>query len=1052
MDLTGQTFGKYKLIRRLGKGGMAQVYEAIQPTIERQVAVKILHTHLSESEDFVLRFKREARSLGQLQHPGIVNIIDFDVQDEIYYMVMDYIPGQTLRDYLDKQGTLSNGEALSLLSQLVEALSYAHQQGAVHRDIKPGNIMFADESNSRPVLTDFGITKMVDDHTLTQTGSMVGTPAYMSPEAVMGEGVDARADIYSLGVVLYEMVTGRTPYEGNTPLSVVVKQMHEPLPTPLNFRPDLPLPIVDLIEKSLAKELSERYQTAEAFLAAIQAVQQQLNLPVIGRTINRPAPQRPPTPDAETAVATTPPPPPPPSDTIVKSSSEPNRLPLYIGGGLLAIALVVGGILFSQRGNDDILPTSTAPIAAVLEEETAIVPSTPTAEPDDQPDEATAVVPTNTPAPEPTATATETAVPPTPTPSPLIEANRFGTLRPLTDDSRQLAGYLLAVDRVPLPPAGFEYGLWLTDEAGEAVRIGTVDVEDQQLRQAGELPAPLLSRVTGAQLTLDEIGEVSQPGEVQFAGSIDGEALPILRALLVTRPEGTPMLVGAAEQAAIAFQHATFLQDALLANDLTEAKTHAEHVLNILDGETGELFGDVDLNGQTQNPGDGVGTRVYLQETQRGLETLRAVQNTQELHFYQDQALTAVSIAQQQTQTATDIAFSVQATDTADEAFSFADELIVELDALLATLADTSEKTAVLAQFPLIGVAEQLPPPPPPLANPERGQVGQFNLFTQNVIADSYQLQVSQLSPLPADSVYAVWLENSTEGSVRLLDNLPLVQGQGELVGQVPTSLLGRFDRLLITIEPAGEALELPTGTAVYTADLRNGAREVLQALLTGNGALLANEQQLRTAIQHHGFAQDSLNAGDLDGAKVHIEHVINILVGESGDLFGDLNGDGQAQNPGDGVGVRVYWQQAAEQIAALSEAPPFAQQQYAQLDAAYQQTLAVTLDQALKVFASDTAEEAQPFVSEVGLLLDQLLRGTDSDGNGVIDPLRGEGGILTAQTAVLQLTQVPVLATEPGSGEGQVRSRMIARLAPPVQFNAAPTSLVCDLTNYAGD
>ena len=136
MDRSGQSLGKYKLIRRLGTGGMAEVYLANQPTIERQVAVKVLHRHLAENEDFILRFKREARSLGLLQHPNIVNVIDFDHHEDVYFMVMDYIAGPTLRSYLDEKKILSNEEALKITAQLVEGLAYAHQKGAVHRDIK----------------------------------------------------------------------------------------------------------------------------------------------------------------------------------------------------------------------------------------------------------------------------------------------------------------------------------------------------------------------------------------------------------------------------------------------------------------------------------------------------------------------------------------------------------------------------------------------------------------------------------------------------------------------------------------------------------------------------------------------------------------------------------------------------------------------------------------------------------------------------------------------------------------------------------------------------
>ncbi|MCA9920723.1 MAG: serine/threonine protein kinase, partial [Anaerolineales bacterium] len=364
MDLTGQTLGKYRLIRRLGKGGMAQVYQANQPTIDRMVAVKVLHGHLAEESDFITRFKREARSLGQLQHPNIVRVIDFDVSDETYFMVMDYIAGKTLRDYLDEQGILSGAEALKLSGQLTDALAYAHKNGAVHRDIKPSNVMFADTECTHAVLTDFGITRLVDDATITTSGAIVGTPAYMSPEAVMGEKVDGRSDIYSLGVILYEMVTGRAPYQGNTPLSLVIKQVHEPLPSPLEHNPDLPLSIVHILEKALAKSADERYQTADELLAAIQDAQESLGEKPHGMTIAGTTRYIDPPPTAtlsagDFASASTDLP------TTVKPKEETpaaNRTP-WVVVGVLAAIIIIGGIFLLARRSGN--PTETATSATL---------------------------------------------------------------------------------------------------------------------------------------------------------------------------------------------------------------------------------------------------------------------------------------------------------------------------------------------------------------------------------------------------------------------------------------------------------------------------------------------------------------------------------------------------------------------------------------------------------------------------------------------------------------------------------------------------------------
>lgn len=263
---------KYELVERLGHGGMAEVYKAYQPGVERFVAVKILHSHRQDSADFVARFRREARAIGRLQHPNIVRIIDFAEQAENDYMVMDYVAGGTLSDYLQTHSQLSLQAALPLVVQLADALAYAHQQGLIHRDIKPGNIMFTDNTYTQVVLTDFGLARLLDDaeSKLTLSGAMIGTPTYMSPEAVRGEPCDERTDIYSLGVVLYELMTGKTPYAANTPYSMMMKQANEPLPLPRTLNPDLPVIVEQLLCKALAKEPSERYQSAAEFALALR--------------------------------------------------------------------------------------------------------------------------------------------------------------------------------------------------------------------------------------------------------------------------------------------------------------------------------------------------------------------------------------------------------------------------------------------------------------------------------------------------------------------------------------------------------------------------------------------------------------------------------------------------------------------------------------------------------------------------------------------------------------------------------------------------------------
>lgn len=184
MSLMGKMLGKYKLVELVGKGGMAYVYRAVDPDLRRVVAVKVMHRYLCEDESFVRRFGREAKAISRLQHANIVGFIDFDCEQDQYYLVMNYINGGTLRDYLAEKGALPPLQALQLILRLAKALSYAHQKGIIHRDIKPSNIMFLDKRQVHPVLTDFGLARLRDHKHTSVTNSIAGTPSYMSPEAV----------------------------------------------------------------------------------------------------------------------------------------------------------------------------------------------------------------------------------------------------------------------------------------------------------------------------------------------------------------------------------------------------------------------------------------------------------------------------------------------------------------------------------------------------------------------------------------------------------------------------------------------------------------------------------------------------------------------------------------------------------------------------------------------------------------------------------------------------------------------------------------------------
>jgi hypothetical protein len=253
---------------------MAEVYKAYHPGLDCHVAIKVLHSFLATEKDFLTRFEREARMVATFRHPNIIQVFDYEanVEGRCYYMVMEFIDGPTLKERLQHMAEdgrrLPLDEAVRIVIAVADALDYAHRHGMVHRDIKPANIMFSQEGHI--ILTDFGIARIVDTTPLTASGAMVGTPAYMAPEQGMGRVRDERADIYSLGVVFYQLVTGTLPFDADTPMAIVLKHMHAPLLPPTLLAPNLPPAIEAVITRALAKDPGNRYQTAQELAVDLQ--------------------------------------------------------------------------------------------------------------------------------------------------------------------------------------------------------------------------------------------------------------------------------------------------------------------------------------------------------------------------------------------------------------------------------------------------------------------------------------------------------------------------------------------------------------------------------------------------------------------------------------------------------------------------------------------------------------------------------------------------------------------------------------------------------------
>lgn len=637
MDFVGRKFGKYELIENLGQGGMAEVYKAYQPGLDRFVAVKVMHRHLAQSPDFVFRFKREAKSIGQLQHPHILHVIDFDIEDNIYYMVMDYIQGSTLEQYLKQKGALSPAEALHILSQLTEAVDYAHQRGMIHRDIKPANVMFLDNTFSHALLTDFGMARLLDDRRLTMSGAIIGTPAYMSPEATLSHNVYERSDIYSLGVVLYEMLSGAIPYAGDTAFAIMLKITSEPALPLREVKPDLPESIEWLTHRALAKNRDERFQSAAELKAIINQIEAGTFTPpsAPARLDNMQTVQIKPTLAESVSPPTQHEPEPPPKTPVAKA--QPRWLPLGVIGGIILIA--VAFLIFSFGSEDEDTEPNLA-VAPVTDEIPAV-----------------------------------------------------GTLR-FSNGVARTSNFSLQMNQLDPPPAGSHYALWLTDEDEDRILnlVGQLPVENGQVNFQGDTEQNLLDTYNQVLISLepDNDPEAEMLEEVVFAGELSPELWEAVRAILFADPENQKgFLPGAEEQLGVAITHAGFLQDAVAANNIEAMRLHTEHLVNILDGESGPNFGDLDGDGLAQNPGDGFGVRAYLEgineqlaqiaETNKNLPERQG--QLEHMRTTNDNNLTVVAEALKK-------ALQIFATDTLSEA----QPLIDELDSLVNQLVNGTDQ------------------------------------------------------------------------------------------------------------------------------------------------------------------------------------------------------------------------------------------------------------------------------------------------------------------------------------------------------------------------
>lgn len=345
---------RYHITSHLARGGMADVYEGQDTLLNRRVAIKVLHSQYSSDEAFVKRFRREAQAAANLSHPNIVGIYDWGQAQNTYFIVMEIVEGRSLRDVLKSEGALLPRRAIEIASETAAALSVAHRAGLVHRDVKPGNILLARDGTVK--VTDFGIARAWDDsQELTRTGAVIGTATYFSPEQAQGAPADGRSDVYALGVVLYEMLTGRPPFLGDSPMSVAFQHVSAEAPVPSSLNPDVGPDLDTVVMKALRKDPSARYQSAEEMrqdlLALLKGepVEAEVLVPAVVGGEDR------------TKVLPTVPPPTALPDEVYRQIEEepPSQLPFIITAfGLLAALGILLFILFQATGGsgEDTVP------------------------------------------------------------------------------------------------------------------------------------------------------------------------------------------------------------------------------------------------------------------------------------------------------------------------------------------------------------------------------------------------------------------------------------------------------------------------------------------------------------------------------------------------------------------------------------------------------------------------------------------------------------------------------------------------------------------------
>ena len=573
-EWTGKTVGKVRIDREIARGGMAEVYLGTHLTLDRAVAVKVMHNYVESDPDLQSRFEREAKVVAGLRHPNIVQIFDYDTQEGHPYIVMEYLVGPSLGVYLrelHKRGQrLEPIQIARLLITIATALDYAHEQGVVHRDIKPGNIILHNKSKNvsieqhltartEPVITDFGLVRIAQSVTQTASGAVSGTPAYMSPEQAQGLKVDHRSDLYSLGVVLYEMLAGRMPFEGDTSWTLIFKHINEPPPSIEGIQPA----VQAVIDRALAKKPEDRYQSARELAADY--------MEAIGLVS-----------EASTLRISLPPSRPPQSATFSKAgkrSSVPawTRIAVFTIIGLLLVAvaaLAIPRVLAPGR------PTAIPTLFLTTSETHSAGPQ-----------------------------ATEAGVA-----APIDVTEPVGLLR-FQDGTAPADQVTFSTSSIPLPPEGNQYEAWLIQDDGEQrISIGTITFDAENKGSLSFVDGGgrnLIGTYSALEITIEpNDGNPNSSNNIAFSVRLPQSGLTHVRHLLSSF-SATPNQIGFIR----GLDADTRLLTDLSAQMLTAFETgneadmllQAERMLNLIVGNKSTDYKDWNVSGAIDDSSDGYG-------------------------------------------------------------------------------------------------------------------------------------------------------------------------------------------------------------------------------------------------------------------------------------------------------------------------------------------------------------------------------------------------------------------------------------------------------------